>query len=310
MDELTPCKLCKAPGGRLTYRLREADVFVCAHCGFHYTAHLDSLDSIRPEVDSLCLTDKERSYIASQLESNPQRFENQATIVQQYVELRGRRVLDIGCGGGRFLSLVKSRGAQAVGLELSDPRIQYARSVYGLDVWKYPVDHAFWQEGHREAFDVLTLWDVIEHVNSPDEMVQSASRLLAPGGLLFIDTPCRDAMLHRLGALCARLSFGRFPLFLDVMYSNQPGGHKQIFTTGELVRLLEASGFDILAARRFHELSFPYRYYLKRILHSRALVAIAHPLVKLTFKIAPLTNKMMVVARRKHVGSPFPPSCR
>lgn len=310
MDERTRCKLCKAPAGRLTYRLREADVFVCAHCGFHYTTHLDSLDAISSEVAPSCLTDKERCYIASQLESHPQRFENQVRVVQQYVDVRGRRLLDIGCGGGRFLSLIKSRGALAVGLELSDVRIQYARSVYGLDVWKYPVDHAFWQEGHREAFDVLTLWDVLEHVNFPDEMLHSAGRLLKPGGLLFIDTPCRDAMLHRLGALCTRLTFGRLPLFLNVMYSDRPFGHKQIFATGELARLLEAQGFDILAVERFHELSFPHRYYLKRILRSNAAVAMAHPFVKLAFKVIPLTNKMMVVARRKHAGTSLPPSHR
>ncbi len=303
MDELIPRKLCKAPSGRLTYRLRDAEVFVCSRCGFHYTNYFDSVGSMCLEVDPSALTELHHSYIASQLESNSERFENQTHLVRRHIDLRGRRVLDIGCGGGRFLSLVKSRGAEAVGLEFSDPRICYARSVYGLDVHKYPVDHPFWQEQHRHAFDVVTLWDVIEHVNFPDDMIRSASHLLAPGGLLFIDTPCRDAMCHRLGALAARLTFGRMRLFLDVMYSNRPFGHKQIFATGEMAGLLQSSGFDVLAVKRFHELSFPHRHYLRRILRSALLVESVHPLVKLALKVIPLTNKMAVVAQKPKVST-------
>lgn len=273
-------------------------MFVCSSCGFHYTNYLDLLDSIDSKVDPSSLNDLERSYIASQLESNRERFERQTRLVQGYIDWPGRRVLDVGCGGGRFLSIARDRGAETIGLELSDSRIQYARTVYRLNVQKYPIDHSYWQEQYRHAFDVITLWDVIEHVNCPDEMIQNAANLLVSGGFIFIDTPCRDAAFHRLGSLFARLTRGHLPLLLNVLYSNRPFGHKQILAAGDLVRLLTARKLDVLAVQRFHELSFPHRHYLKRALHSGLLVELAHPLTKLMFTLIPLANKMICVARK------------
>ncbi|HXD09481.1 MAG TPA: methyltransferase domain-containing protein, partial [Anaerolineales bacterium] len=147
-------------------------------------------------------------------------------------------------------------------------------------------------------FDVVTLWDVIEHVNYPHEALQSAANVLKQGGLLLIDTPCRDSFYHQFGALTYKLSGGRFPTFLNAMYSSHLFGHKQIFSTGELKNLFESVGLRVIDLHKFHELSFPYEFYLKKLFRSESLVQLLLPVVGIFFRIFKIQNKMLVIGRK------------
>ena len=120
-----------------------------------------------------------------------------------------------------------------IGIELSDSRAQYAKSKYRLEIDKHPIESDHWQKNFANHFDAVTLWDVIEHVNYPFQTLQCAANVLKKGGLLFVDTPCRDSFYHQVGALTYRLSGGRFPTFLNAIYSSHLFGHKQIFSTQE-----------------------------------------------------------------------------
>tara|TARA_R110002110_G_C13141848_1_gene689835 strand:- start:146 stop:400 length:255 start_codon:yes stop_codon:yes gene_type:complete len=82
------------------------------------------------------------------------------------------------------------------------------------------------------------------------------------------------------------------------MYSAHKFGHKQIFSTAEMERLLSQSGFEVVEMRKFHELSFPYSFYLKKMFRSDGLVKILLPLVHVFFIMLPVRNKMLVVARK------------
>ena len=132
-------------------------------------------------------------------------------------------------------------GAQVIGIELSDSRARYARTKHGLEIYKRPIESDFWQKGYTNYFDAVTLWDVIEHVNYPFQTLQSAANVLKKGGLLLIDTPCRDSFYHQVGEMTYRLSGGRFPTFLNAMYSSHLFGHKQIFSTKEMKELVHFS---------------------------------------------------------------------
>lgn len=280
-----------------TYKLSGANVFVSPG-GFHYIDHLDPMEEISPEIDGSGLTDEEVIYIERSLQSNPDRVENQVQAVERHGKIRGGRVLDIGCGGGLFLSKMKAGGAECIGVELSDTRAHYAKTKHGLEVIKRPIEDTYW-ETHHGKFDVVSLWDVIEHVNYPMATVRAAAAMLKPGGILLIDTPCRDAFYHRFGELTYRLSGGRFPTFLDTMYSAKPFGHKQILSLAEMRALYESAGLEVLELSRFHELSFPYGFYLKKLVRSDMLVKILLPFVKLFFVVFPIRNKMLAVGRKK-----------
>jgi len=285
------------PAVRLRYKLRDANVYVSRE-GYHFSDALDPVNEISPEIDASQLTKEESTYIETQLQANAQRFYHQVEVLKKHLPLRNAKVLDIGCGGGLFLSLLKREGAQTVGIELSDSRAYYAATKHGLEIHKRPIESDFWQTGYKEYFDAVTLWDVIEHVNYPFLTLQSATNTLKKGGLLLIDTPCRDSFYHQVGELTYRLSGGRFPTFLNAMYSSHRFGHKQIFSTSEMKELFQSCGLDVIELRKFHELSFPYEFYLRKLLRSEALVKLSLPVVKAFFRLFKIRNKMLVIGRK------------
>jgi len=287
-----------ADHAQLTYKLKNANVYVSKD-GFHFTDYLDPVMEIPSEIDASQLTDTESSYIETQLQANLNKFKNQADLLGKYLSLRGAKILDIGCGGGLFLSLLKQKGAQVTGIELSDSRAQYAKIKHGLEIDKHPIESNFWQKRYSQHFDVVTLWDVIEHVNYPQQTLQSAANVLKSGGLLLIDTPCRDSFYHQFGEFTYHLTLGKYPTFLNAMYSSHLFGHKQIFSTAEMQMLFEVVGLEVIDLHKFHELSFPYEFYLKKLFKSQMLVNLLLPAVQIFFKIFKIQNKMLVIGRKK-----------
>jgi len=283
---------------RLTYRLKNANVYV-SEGGFHFTDYLDPVQDIPVEIDASQLTEKETAYIETQLQANLNKFSNQVNILASHLSLQNAKILDIGCGGGLFLSLLKQKGAQVIGIELSDSRAQYARAKHGINIVKHPIESNFWQVGYAQQFDAVTLWDVIEHVNYPQQTLRSAAQVLKPGGLLLIDTPCRDSFYHQFGAVTYKLTRGRYPTLLNAMYSSHLFGHKQIFSTREMKELFESVGLEVIDLHKFHELSFPYDFYLRKLFKSQVFVNILLPLVQFFFRIFKIQNKMLVIGRKK-----------
>jgi SAM-dependent methyltransferase len=283
--------------GEPRYKLSGANVFVSPG-GFHYIDCLDPVEEISPVIDGSGLTDEEIAYIEKSLQSNPERVEHQVDAVQRHMEIKSRRVLDIGCGGGLFLARMKEAGADVLGIELSDTRAHYAKTRHGFDVVKRTIEDTYWREFHG-TFDVVTLWDVIEHVNYPLATLRAAADMLKLGGILLIDTPCRDAFYHRFGEFTYKISGGKYPTFLNTMYSAKPFGHKQILSLAEMKSTLEMAGLDMVELKLFHELSFPYGFYLKKLVRSEILVKLLLPFVHLFFIIFPIKNKMLAIGRKR-----------
>lgn len=289
-------ELKRRTSGSPKYKLSNANVFVSPD-GFHYIDHLDPMEEVSPEIDGSGLTESEIAYIETSLQSNPERLLNQIAAVKRNMEPSGKKALDIGCGGGLFLAALKRAGADVTGIELSDTRAYYATTKHGFEVVKRPIEDKYW-ESFARSYDIVTLWDVIEHVNFPQGTLKAAVRMLKPGGVLLIDTPCRDAFYHRFGEFTYRLSRGKFPTFLNAMYSSKPFGHKQILSLAEMRGLFETAGLEVLELERFHELSFPYGFYLKKLVRSDLLVNILLPFVRAFFMVFPIRNKMLAVGRK------------
>ncbi len=289
--------LKKTKSGVLKYKLKNANVYVSSG-GYHYIDYLDDLGNISEEIDDSKLTEDELVYIENMLQSNAERFESQTKIIQSYIPVTGKRILDVGCGGGLFLSKLKIMGARTLGLELSDSRAAYARSRHELEIIKRTIETRYWEQ-YEGAMDVVTLWDVIEHVNYPGETLKASVAVLKKGGFIFIDTPCRDGLYHKIGEITYKLSRGRFPTFLNAMYSSHRFGHKQIFSTHEMKSMFQSVGLEVVELRKFHELSFPYSFYLEKIFKSKILVGLILPIVKVSLLIFPVKNKMLVVGCKK-----------
>lgn len=136
----------------------------------------------------------------------------------------GERVLDLGCGSGRFLSLLDD----GVGAEIAEEAVARARRHGEVRLLNadgtLPFDHG--------EFDLIWCSEVIEHVPDAEGLLQEARRVLRPGGRLLLTTP--DHNLPRRLAL-AVLRFDR--------HWDPQGQHVRFFTRASLDRTLRATGF-------------------------------------------------------------------
>jgi 2-polyprenyl-3-methyl-5-hydroxy-6-metoxy-1,4-benzoquinol methylase len=195
----------------------------------------------------------------------------------------GRRLLDVGAYCGYFLQVARENGYQAEGLELSRWAAKHARAA-GFTVHCETL-------GERArvgaAYDVVTLWDVVEHFADPRAELSAAFRLLRPGGQLCLSTI--DA-----GSLVARLLGSRWPWLMEM--------HLFYFDRRTLLALLEEAGFQRIQVTTYtHTVSADYL--LRKLAASFRPLA---PLARLLRRIVPprwpipvnLGDNMAVTARR------------
>jgi SAM-dependent methyltransferase len=144
----------------------------------------------------------------------------------------GRRVLDVGCGSGFFLS--ELRPAYAVGLDASTRAAALAWRRHRIPSLAADLARAPFSDG---SFDLITMFHVLEHLSDPPAYVRAARRLLASGGKLVVQTPNFDSWQCRV---CGPRWIG-----LDAPR------HLFDFRLADLRRLLEAGGFRILRVKHF-----------------------------------------------------------
>ncbi|MBK9384100.1 MAG: class I SAM-dependent methyltransferase [Planctomycetes bacterium] len=96
-------------------------------------------------------------------------------------------VLDVGCAAGFFLSVMKEKGWRTQGVEVSGYIAEFGRKNYGLDVIVGTLDEAAPVLGDRR-FDLITFWDVVEHLPDPIAVLRRAASFLRPGGKLLLET--------------------------------------------------------------------------------------------------------------------------
>jgi len=290
------CKFCLSHAGQEAYRLHSSKLWVCSECGAHYIDYLDPIE--QPAADSLVLTDRDRDYFRKTQHHNLDRNSAHIDLVQSYASLAGARVLDIGCGGGLFLARAKALGAEVCGLDVSPVAVLFSTQESHVDAHNIPIEDADWQAQYRESFDIVTLWDVIEHVNDPRETFIAAANMVRPGGHMFVGTPYRDSFYHQTGVMTYKLTRGKFPTFLNQMYSDVRYGHKQILSAADITRLFRLTPVELLQITLLHELSLPHKHYLKKLTRSQTVANVVAPLVTLGLSVARIRNKMIAVGRK------------
>ncbi len=99
---------------------------------------------------------------------------------------RGRRLLDFGCGAGAFLQRMHLLGWDVLGVDISAATVERIRKQLRLSAVAGDLDAAELASG---SFDVVTMWQSLEHVHDPLHTLRRAHRLLAPGGRLVVSVP-------------------------------------------------------------------------------------------------------------------------
>ena len=118
-----------------------------------------------------------------------------ARFISERAALGGRRVLDVGCGGGLLAEALARAGAQVTAIDLAPGMIEVARlhAAAGALAIDYRLMSAVQlADEQAESFEVVTCMEMLEHVPQPAVMMQTLARLLKPEGVLFVSTLNRN----------------------------------------------------------------------------------------------------------------------
>lgn len=143
--------------------------------------------------------------------------------------LDGGRLLDVGCATGNFLRTMQdSPNLDLYGVEISQHAASIARDKYGLNVFTGELKAANYPENN---FDIITLWDVLEHIIDPKLLLLEANRVLKDTGYLVLRIPNGRSWDARV--------FGKYWFGLDAPR------HNYVFDKNTITQLLENSGFRV-----------------------------------------------------------------
>ena len=149
--------------------------------------------------------------------------------------VRGVDVLDVGCGSGTLLGLLKQRGFRVNGLDFSPEAAAIAKAENGVDVAVGSLEEAHFP---AESFDVVTLFHVMEHVTNPRRVLAEVSRLLKPNGVAILQVP--------------NIESWQFKIFGARWYGLDIPRHVIDYSRNSMLKLLADSGFVVTRVRHFN----------------------------------------------------------
>ncbi|MFN8439608.1 MAG: class I SAM-dependent methyltransferase [Caldilineaceae bacterium] len=149
--------------------------------------------------------------------------------VERHWAAQRGNLLDVGCSTGIFLDEMRSAGWQTRGIEISPTAAEYARNRFALDV---QIGDLLEIDLPSASFDLITMWDVLEHTFAPRDVLAKSAMLLKPGGLLALTFPNWESLDRKL--------FGRYWVGYDAPR------HLHIFPDPVIRQMLHEAGFDCI----------------------------------------------------------------
>lgn len=142
------------------------------------------------------------------------------------------KILDIGCGNGRFLSQMKKLGWSVQGVDIDEKAASMARDLYDIDVFVGKLENAYFR---AETFDVITMNHVIEHDYNPIQLLKKSWEALKPGGRLVLSTPNIESRGHKK--------------FKKSWRGLEPPRHLILFSMNSLKTCTQQAGFETESIR-------------------------------------------------------------
>ncbi|HTF05593.1 MAG TPA: class I SAM-dependent methyltransferase, partial [Bacteroidia bacterium] len=181
----THCLVCGSPEyGVLDTEYAHAYLVKCTSCGFVFGSRIPSETELSNHYAQYPRDNSISPVTTRRYEELLEQFEPYR---------RTNRMLDIGCGDGHFLATAKSKGWEVFGTEFTDEAVSIGHAK-GIEMRKGKIQD--WTD--RGDFDVITSFEVLEHINDGIEHVSTIKKLLRNGGLFYFTTPNFDALSRRV----------------------------------------------------------------------------------------------------------------
>ena len=200
---------------------------------------------------------------------NPLRLE----WIDNLSHLSGKRVVDIGCGGGILADSMARKGAEVLGIDLATKALRVAQ-LHALEVGAQNVEY---REISAEAlaaeqpasFDVVTCMEMLEHVPDPASIVRACSALVKPGGWVFFSTIHRNAKAFMLAIVGAEYMLNMLPR----------GTHEyaKMIRPSELAASCRSANLDVLHTKGLEYNPITRRYWLSGDTSVNYLLATRRP---------------------------------
>ncbi len=299
--EVSTCQVCGSGRSELKFEEAPFSVRRCVDCGLVFVSPRLTAEALHRDVysEQYWRSDRPREHgYADYAKDEPlylKTFRRRRGLVARHCPEPGR-VLDIGCAAGYFLRVMQAEGWDVLGVEPS-PIAERAASHLGQDrVWHGTLDSAPADRCPPGSFDLVTMWDVIEHVPDPQQLLREAKSMLAPGGTLILETQNVDS---------------RFASMLGKRWHHyKHREHLYHFNPDTVQRLLGQSGFEVVdnsAAFGGKYVSFAFIAERAARLHG-AVSFLLKPLalLKSANVYVNLRDEMVVVARPVAERTPDP----
>jgi 2-polyprenyl-3-methyl-5-hydroxy-6-metoxy-1,4-benzoquinol methylase len=222
------CVVCGHSHSTVVFEEFGVDVLRCQHCGHVYSSH-----QADKHFDGYF---GERVSPGDHFWWNRAHSSMHASFCNRFLAGRQGRLLDVGCGLGFFVKKASSLPDwDAHGCDTSKAAVEFAQRELGLASVRHgPVQECGYPENH---FDIVTLWDVLEHVPEPDALLSFLRTPLKDDGILFIHTPNVNVQLPK--ARMIRLLRGMDPKlhYLEAKH------HVNLYSMDTLRRVLLRCGY-------------------------------------------------------------------
>ncbi|MBA4781344.1 MAG: hypothetical protein A2792_16820 [Sphingomonadales bacterium RIFCSPHIGHO2_01_FULL_65_20] len=231
------CNHCGSTETRPVARIDGYSLERCSRCGLAFITNPPS------DAELAAMYQASNDYHTQLHDPASDAYARMAAIARKHLRFverfaNGGQLLDIGCSTGLFLDEARRRGFDVAGVEFSAASAQFARDRFHLSVTDGDIHAVDDAEG---MLDIVTMFDVIEHVRDPARDIVAAHRLLRPGGLFILSTPNIDGLFPRASEPLAR-PLGYWPHI-------EPPWHLYQFSVRTLSAMLEARGFECIGAR-------------------------------------------------------------
>ena len=233
------CNLCGGETADHLFTKFGFDLVRCRGCGLAFVGNPPGEEAVKAFYTA------QADYHGELLDPGHPSFDRMRGVARQHVsflkrsrpDLTSLRVLDVGCSSGLFLDEARAAGAIPFGAELSPDTARFAASHFGLDIHQ-----GDWRTAGYDpaSFDVITLFDVIEHLPDPRRELEALLPLLKPGGMLLQSTPDIDGLFPRLSYPLAKS--------LDYWPHPEPPHHLYQFSAKTLTALTKAAGYHVTRA--------------------------------------------------------------